>query len=51
VPRRAGAFEALDLQLHAFNTVVARSRARPAGAIDREPERWRDAPLAGRAGA
>ncbi len=39
--------EALDPQLHAFNTVVADRALARAGAIDREPERWRDAPLAG----
>jgi len=39
--------EALDAQLHAFNTVVADRALARAGAIDREPERWRDAPLAG----
>jgi aspartyl-tRNA(Asn)/glutamyl-tRNA(Gln) amidotransferase subunit A len=39
--------EALDPQLHAFNTVVADRALARAGDIDREPERWRDAPLAG----
>src|SRR5438105_806468 len=39
--------DALDGRLNAFNTVAAdRARAR-ADAIDRDPERWRDAPLAG----
>ena len=39
--------EVLDPQLHAFNTVVADRALARAAAIDREPERWRDAPLAG----
>jgi aspartyl-tRNA(Asn)/glutamyl-tRNA(Gln) amidotransferase subunit A len=39
--------EALDPQLHAFNTVVADRAIARAIAIDREFDRWRDAPLAG----
>ena len=39
--------EALDPQLHAFNTVVADRALARAAAIDREFDRWRDAPLAG----
>jgi len=39
--------EALEPQLHAFNTVIADRALARADAIDREPERWRDAPLAG----
>ena len=39
--------ETLDPQLHAFNTVVADRALARAEAIDREPERWREAPLAG----
>jgi aspartyl-tRNA(Asn)/glutamyl-tRNA(Gln) amidotransferase subunit A len=38
--------ESADPQLHAFNTVADQALAR-AEAIDREPNRWRDAPLAG----
>jgi len=38
---------ALDPELHAFNTVVAERALARAEAIDRDPERWRDAPLAG----
>jgi aspartyl-tRNA(Asn)/glutamyl-tRNA(Gln) amidotransferase subunit A len=39
--------EALEPQLHAFNTIVADRALARAEAIDRQPERWRDAPLAG----
>ena len=39
--------EALDGQLHAFNTVVADRAMARATAIDQEFDRWRDAPLAG----
>ena len=39
--------EAIDSQLNAFNTVVADRAMARAQEIDREPERWRDAPLAG----
>ena len=39
--------EALDSQLNAFNTVVADRAIARAEAIDREPDRWRDVPLAG----
>jgi aspartyl-tRNA(Asn)/glutamyl-tRNA(Gln) amidotransferase subunit A len=39
--------EAIDPQLKAFNTVVADRAMARAQEIDREPERWRDAPLAG----
>ena len=39
--------DALDPQLHAFNTVVADRAMARAKAIDDDPERWRDAPLAG----
>jgi len=39
--------EALDPQLHAFNTVVAERALARAEAIDRDRSRWRDAPLAG----
>jgi len=38
---------ALDPELHAFNTVVAERALARAEAIDRDPERWRAAPLAG----
>jgi len=38
---------ALDPTLHAFNTVVAERALARAEAIDREPDRWREAPLAG----
>ena len=38
---------ALDPALHAFNTVVADRALARAKAIDREPDRWREAPLAG----
>ncbi|HEV8348072.1 MAG TPA: Asp-tRNA(Asn)/Glu-tRNA(Gln) amidotransferase subunit GatA [Vicinamibacterales bacterium] len=38
---------ALDPTLHAFNTVVADRALARAEAIDREPDRWREAPLAG----
>jgi aspartyl-tRNA(Asn)/glutamyl-tRNA(Gln) amidotransferase subunit A len=37
----------LDPALHAFNTVVADRALARAEAIDRDPDRWRDAPLAG----
>ena len=39
--------EAINPLLNAFNTVVADRAMARAQAIDREPERWRDAPLAG----
>ncbi len=39
--------EAVNPQLNAFNTVVADRAMARAQAIDREPDRWRDAPLAG----
>src|SRR3954453_1277895 len=39
--------EALDPYLHAFNTVVAEQALARAAAIDREHDRWREAPLAG----
>jgi aspartyl-tRNA(Asn)/glutamyl-tRNA(Gln) amidotransferase subunit A len=39
--------EALDPQLHAFNTVVAERALARAETIDRDHDRWRDAPLAG----
>ena len=38
---------ALDHDLHAFNTVVRDRALARAEAIDRDPARWRDAPLAG----
>jgi aspartyl-tRNA(Asn)/glutamyl-tRNA(Gln) amidotransferase subunit A len=38
---------AIDPELHAFNTVVEARALERAAAIDREPDRWRDAPLAG----
>jgi len=38
---------ALDPALHAFNTVVSDRALARAEAIDRDPDRWRDAPLAG----
>jgi aspartyl-tRNA(Asn)/glutamyl-tRNA(Gln) amidotransferase subunit A len=38
---------ALNPQLNAFNTVIADRAMARAEAIDREPQRWRDAPLAG----
>jgi aspartyl-tRNA(Asn)/glutamyl-tRNA(Gln) amidotransferase subunit A len=39
--------EALDPQLHAFNTVVADRAIARAAVMDREFDRWRDAPLLG----
>jgi aspartyl-tRNA(Asn)/glutamyl-tRNA(Gln) amidotransferase subunit A len=39
--------DALDPQVHAFNTVVADRALARAAEIDRDPVRWRDAPLAG----
>jgi aspartyl-tRNA(Asn)/glutamyl-tRNA(Gln) amidotransferase subunit A len=39
--------DALNPQLNAFNTVVADRAMARAQAIDRDPDRWRDAPLAG----
>jgi aspartyl-tRNA(Asn)/glutamyl-tRNA(Gln) amidotransferase subunit A len=39
--------EALDPQLHAFNTVVAERALARAGEIDRHFEQWRDRPLVG----
>src|SRR5262245_58695291 len=38
---------ALDPELNAFNTVIAERALERAAAIDRDPGRWRDAPLAG----
>ena len=38
---------AVDPHLHAFNTVVADRALARAESIDRDPDRWRDAPLAG----
>ena len=38
---------ALNPQLNAFNTVSGEQAMARAEAIDREPDRWRDAPLAG----
>jgi aspartyl-tRNA(Asn)/glutamyl-tRNA(Gln) amidotransferase subunit A len=38
---------AIDPHLRAFNTVAAEQALSRAEAIDREPEKWRDAPLAG----
>jgi aspartyl-tRNA(Asn)/glutamyl-tRNA(Gln) amidotransferase subunit A len=37
----------LEPRVHAFNTVVAERALERAGAMDREFDRWRDAPLAG----
>src|SRR5437773_5569111 len=42
-----GRIAALDPQLHAFNTITADRALARAQAIDRDPDRWRDAPLAG----
>src|SRR5580765_6906505 len=39
--------ERLEPHLHAFNTVVAERAMARADAIDRDLDRWRDAPLAG----
>jgi aspartyl-tRNA(Asn)/glutamyl-tRNA(Gln) amidotransferase subunit A len=39
--------ETLDPQLNAFNTVAADRAIARAQEIDRDPERWREAPLAG----
>jgi aspartyl-tRNA(Asn)/glutamyl-tRNA(Gln) amidotransferase subunit A len=39
--------ERLEPQLHAFNTVVAERALARAEAIDRDLDRWRDAPLTG----
>jgi aspartyl-tRNA(Asn)/glutamyl-tRNA(Gln) amidotransferase subunit A len=39
--------EAVNPRLNAFNTIVADRAMARARAIDREPGRWRDAPLAG----
>ncbi len=39
--------EALDPQLHAFNTLVADRALARADTIDKAPARWRNAPLAG----
>ena len=39
--------QALDPQLHAFNTVVAARALARAGEIDRSFDRWRDRPLVG----
>jgi aspartyl-tRNA(Asn)/glutamyl-tRNA(Gln) amidotransferase subunit A len=39
--------EAVDPQLHAFNTVVAEQALERAAAVDREHDRWREAPLVG----
>ncbi|HMD36312.1 MAG TPA: amidase family protein, partial [Vicinamibacterales bacterium] len=38
---------AVESQLHAFNTVVAERALERAAAVDRERDRWRDAPLLG----
>jgi len=38
---------ALDPHLNAFNTVVAERALARAESMDRDPDRWRDAPLAG----
>src|SRR6267378_6808913 len=42
-----GRIEALNGRLNAFNTVAAERALARAEAIDRDPGRWRDAPLAG----
>jgi aspartyl-tRNA(Asn)/glutamyl-tRNA(Gln) amidotransferase subunit A len=42
-----GRIEALNGQLNAFNTVAADRALARAEAIDRNPSRWRDAPLTG----
>jgi aspartyl-tRNA(Asn)/glutamyl-tRNA(Gln) amidotransferase subunit A len=39
--------DALDPALHAFNTIAAERAMARAAAIDGNPDRWRDAPLAG----
>ena len=39
--------ETVNPQLNAFNTVVADRAMARAQQIDRDPDRWRDAPLAG----
>src|SRR5262245_42860029 len=39
--------DALDPHLHAFNTVARERALARAAAIDADPDRWRDAPLAG----
>jgi aspartyl-tRNA(Asn)/glutamyl-tRNA(Gln) amidotransferase subunit A len=39
--------EALEPRVHALNTVVAERALERAGAMDRELDRWREAPLAG----
>src|SRR6516164_8844721 len=39
--------EAVEPRLHAFNTVIADQALARAAAMDREPNRWRDAPLTG----
>jgi aspartyl-tRNA(Asn)/glutamyl-tRNA(Gln) amidotransferase subunit A len=39
--------EQLDPQLHAFNTVIADRALARAESIDRDPDRWRTAPLTG----
>jgi aspartyl-tRNA(Asn)/glutamyl-tRNA(Gln) amidotransferase subunit A len=38
---------AIEPQLHAFNTVIADQAIARAAEIDRDPQRWREAPLAG----
>ena len=38
---------AVEPSLHAFNTVTSEQALARAAAIDREPDKWRDAPLAG----
>jgi len=38
---------ALDPHLHAFNTLVSDQALARAESMDRDPDRWRDAPLAG----
>ena len=45
--RALARIDAVNPQLNAFNTVVADRAMARAGEIDRDPGRWRDAPLAG----
>ena len=47
LPRRARPHRRDQSHLNAFNTVVADRALARAAEIDREPDRWRDAPLAG----
>jgi len=42
-----GRLEAAEPSLHAFNTVTGEQALARAAAIDRDPEQWRDRPLAG----